>query len=141
GNPNGAQPTRHMEPVAVAEEMARTLTLRVVDPDGKPVAGALAGVQADFSEDTPAEQRAVFHEKSKDGKSNDRPMVTDGRGEGTGTAGRVFSPLGAGSMYLDLAAAPLVVVHEGRGLIALEELHPGDFGGAAREVRLRPACR
>jgi thiol-disulfide isomerase/thioredoxin len=137
GNPNGAKPTRHMEPASVAEEMKRTLTIKVVDPDGKPVAGALAGVKADFSEDTPAAERVIFVDKPKD-----RPMVTDDRGELTVAAGRLFSPTGAGSLYLDLGAAPLVIVHEGRALIALEELHPGDFGGGgAREVRLRPACR
>jgi thiol-disulfide isomerase/thioredoxin len=44
-------------------------------------------------------------------------------------------------MLLDLGTAPLVVLHEGRGLVALEELHPDDFDGGRREVRLQPACR
>jgi thiol-disulfide isomerase/thioredoxin len=136
GTPNGAKPEHHVDPASVAGEMSRTLTLRVLDPDGKPVAGALAGVKADFSEDVSPQERVTFVDKPKD-----RPMVSGADGGVTVTAGRVFSPTGAGSLYLDLGVAPLVVVDERRRLIALEQLRRADFDGGSREVRLKPACR
>src|SRR5213075_1748962 len=52
--------------------------------------------------------------------------------------------LGASRVFSDVSAAeplPLFVVHEGRGLVALGELSPSEFGKIrTRELRLDPAC-
>ena len=69
------------------------------------------------------------------------PAVTDLEGKVVLPAKLLFDPEGAGSSYLDLGTAPLVVVDERRDLIGLEEMPLSDFGsGKTREVRLQPAC-
>ena len=116
------------------------LTLNILDTDGRPVVGALVGRCGNFGDASAGEQHVAPFDDPKD-----RPLVSD-------TDGRVIVPATTlfftGSTYLDWDAAPLYVLHEGRGLVALLELHLLDFvapdagvGGKTREVRLQPACR
>jgi thiol-disulfide isomerase/thioredoxin len=137
GSPNGSLPTQRVDPRSVADEMRRQLVLKVVDPEGRPVSGALLGVQADFSDDTQSARRVIFFGKEPTGQ----PMVSDSNGEVSLVASRAFNPTDLGSGYLDLGVSPLVVVDEPRRLIALLELKLSDFDGRSREIRLQPGCR
>jgi thiol-disulfide isomerase/thioredoxin len=136
GNPNGPMPDERVDPKSVAAELGRHLTVKVVDPDGRPAPGVLLGVRADYSDDVAPARRVVFYDKAEE-----RPGVTDAQGQVTLTAAQVFSPTGAGSTFLDLRVAPLVALDEARRLVALEELRLTDFDGGRREIRLQPACR
>ncbi|HEY2588247.1 MAG TPA: TlpA disulfide reductase family protein [Tepidisphaeraceae bacterium] len=133
----GPNPETSVDPKTVAPKLAGELTLRILDPEGRPVPRALVGAKTHRGDGySPPDERVMFWTEPKA-----LPAVTDSDGEVVLPASLLFNPTGSGSGYLDLGTAPLVVLDERRDLIALEELPLSDFGGGkARTVRLRPAC-
>ena len=113
-----------------------TLDLRLVDPDGRPAAGALVGVFGYSGDDFPDLPRAYFEHQGP----GHRSLATDDRGRVTVPADWAFAPP---FLFSDGPVAPLYAVHEGRELAALDTFERSAFGdgGPVREVRLRPACR
>jgi thiol-disulfide isomerase/thioredoxin len=109
------------------------LKLKVVGPDGRPVAGALVGVFGRFS-DLPwlsEHQNAYF-----DSAPNPQTEITDSQGEVTIPAKLAFD-----GMYVDQPVAPLYILQETRGLVALEDMHRSEFNGATRDIHLQPICK
>ena len=74
-NTFGPRSEIHIDPTTVAKEMDRELTLKVLDPEGKPVWGALLGVR-NYRGDAlaPKDERVVFLTDPKE-----LPAVTDSR--------------------------------------------------------------
>lgn len=107
------------------------LTLRVVDGDGKAVSGALAGIYTNFGDNDPEHPRVDF----ADGK----PRASDGDGEIVLSATKVFD-----AKFINEPAAPIFIIHEGRGLVAQVQVQRSDFvaGGAGkmREIKLVAGC-
>jgi thiol-disulfide isomerase/thioredoxin len=139
GTPYGRYPKDRVDPKAATATLAKRITLKILDPEGRPVPGALVGIRGYFGDLVPPDERVFFREPPKD-----RPTVADASGEAIIPAARAFSPTGEGSTYLDLGYAPLYVLDEKRGLVALEELRLSDFEGDGphtREIRLQPGCR
>jgi thiol-disulfide isomerase/thioredoxin len=127
-NPYGSDASTQPLSPAIGE-----LRLKVLGPDGWPVAGALVGVFGRFS-DLPwlsQHQNAYF-----DSDPKPQTEITDSQGEVTIPAELAFD-----SMYADQSVAPLYILHDGRGLVALEDMHRSEFNGATREVRLQPICK
>jgi thiol-disulfide isomerase/thioredoxin len=109
------------------------LKLKVLDPDGRPVAGALVGVFGRFG-DVP-----WISSESQHTYFDSVPAKT----ETTDSAGEVTIPaeLAFDSMYADKPVAPLYILQESRDLVALEDMHRSEFNGVTREVNLQPICR
>ncbi len=108
-----------------------TITLRVLDGEGRAVAGALVGVFADFGDGISQLPRVCFW-----GDDGPRPAITDGRGEVTFSAAKAF-----GAKFHDQPTVPLFILDERHRLVARVELSRGDFAeNMVREVRLSPAC-
>ena len=137
GDAFGPKADNEVDPKALAGQLKARLTLRFTDSDGRPVAGALAGIWGQFGDLYPPDERVIFVQKPKD-----RPMISDDRGQIILSAERVFSPTGQGSLFLDLGVAPLYALDERDGLVALEELRLPEFDDRnTRSVLLRPCCR
>jgi thiol-disulfide isomerase/thioredoxin len=108
------------------------LKLVVLDPQGRPVSGALVGVFGEFGDAGWKYPRAYFETDTKP-----TAEITDARGKVTITADRAFQhPY----LYYDKVVAPLYVLQEQRGLVALEEMNRSEFDGSMREIRLQVAC-
>jgi thiol-disulfide isomerase/thioredoxin len=108
------------------------LKLVVLDPKGQPVSGALVGVFGEFGDAGWKYPRAYFETDSEP-----TAEITDARGKVTITANRAFQyPF----LYYDKVVAPLYVLQEQRGLVALEEMNRSEFDGSMREIRLQVAC-
>ena len=128
GNPFGPVSTYQRDAKAEAlwnSKVNSRLMLKVLDPEGGPVAGALVGVWGQFGDLFPLKDHVVF--------LRDKPAaVSDANGEVT------LAP----DYRNDRGLAPLYVLDERRGLAALEEVSLSEFGSARkREVHLGPACR
>lgn len=115
--------------------VAGQLKLKLVDPDGKPVAGARIGQYGHFGDYegvTTAAQHCSFYSNG-----NAVSVVSDAQGEATIDGAVVFT-----NLFRNELRAPLWVLDEGRQLAAMEELARSDFGReTVREVRLRPPCK
>lgn len=133
----GPNPKISVDPKSVAAKLAGELTIKILDPEGWPVAGALVGVKEQRGEEySPSDERVSFYTEAKE-----LPAVSDAEGQVVLPAKLLFDPGSSGSSYLDVGTAPLVVLDERRDLIALDELTLSDFGpGKTRELRLQPAC-
>lgn len=112
-----------------------TLELKLLDPDGKPISGAIAGVFGnfgDFYSDTPHAHFA----------GDDTSAVSDATGKLTLRAEDVFR---VPYRFSDKPAAPLYILHEQRRLVAIDKVDRADFKPTAtmpaREIRLMNACR
>ena len=112
-----------------------TLTLKVFDPDGKPVAGADAGVFCERGDRYgPEDVGTYFSYLREDGK----PCSTGADGTFVVRPEYVFTK----SRFAQNQSAPIYVVHEQRGLVALLEVQPADFNAdTVRDVRLEPGCK
>jgi thiol-disulfide isomerase/thioredoxin len=107
------------------------LTLSVLDPLGRPVAGALVGVFGAFGAGR-TYPHAYFETDTKPTSE-----ITDARGEVTIAADRAFQyPY----VYFNKTAAPLYILDENRGLVAMDVVSRSDFDGRTREIALQPAC-
>ncbi|HEX4796899.1 MAG TPA: TlpA disulfide reductase family protein [Humisphaera sp.] len=122
------------EPTALAQPSG-ILNLVVVDQDGHPVAGTLVGTSGAFGDSNPPQKRVNFYRGGPVA-----PEVTDAQGSVAIPASRVFAP--------DARLAPgepayaLYFLQPQRGLVALEDIRPADFGdGRIHNVRLSPACK
>lgn len=114
-----------------ASPVSGSLTIRAVDSDGHPVAGAMVGQFAVFGEVYAKEPRLHFATRTGSSPST----TTDALGQATIEAAAAF-----GSKFENQPTAPFWVLHEQRGLIALEEAQRSEFAGRAiHEVRLQPA--
>ncbi len=128
----------HALPGAIEKEPHREkaegdLKMLVLDQEGKPVIEAQVGAQAHFLDTPPTadDPRVNFFGEEQTG-----PATTDDNGVVNLTASRVFGKSSESAKTVDL-----YVIHEKRGLVALGELEPRDFGkGKMREIRLAPAC-
>jgi thiol-disulfide isomerase/thioredoxin len=120
------------EPTTQAIAGARgQLRLKVVDPQRRPVAGALVGVFGEFGAGS-RYPHAYFETDTKP-----TAEITDARGEVTIAADRAFQyPY----VYFNKSAAPLYVLDENRGLVAMDVISRSDFDGRTREITLQPAC-
>jgi thiol-disulfide isomerase/thioredoxin len=126
-------------PSAMIGPAAGDLTLKITDPDGQPVAGAMVGAFGQFGDTYPTEPR-VFFSYAADNKRVDKPVISDAEGLATIPAASVFDPNSPFRFSQD-ESAPLYVLQEQRGLVALEEIERREFGAAGvRRVRLQPAC-
>jgi thiol-disulfide isomerase/thioredoxin len=125
-NPYGSDASAQPLPPATGQ-----LKLKVLDPDGRPVAGALVGVFGRFG-DLP---RLSEYQHAYFDSDPPKTEVTDSAGEVTIPAELAFD-----SMYADKQVAPLYILHERRGLVALEDMRRSEFNGATREVHLHPVC-
>jgi thiol-disulfide isomerase/thioredoxin len=112
-----------------------SLTLKLIDPDGKPVQGALVGVWGMFG-DGPK----IFGNYPKPPTftlDNQKTATSDANGLLTVDAKDVFA-----EKFERQPIVPLYMLQEQRALVAEIDLSRGDFGAKdPREVRLQPACR
>jgi thiol-disulfide isomerase/thioredoxin len=110
------------------------LMLKVLDPDGKPVAGATVGVFCQRGDLYPEYHGAYSPYLTEQGKASE----TGADGTFAVRPEYVFTK----SRFSQNESAPLYVQHDGRGLVALLEVQPAEFEGAkVREVGLEAACR
>jgi thiol-disulfide isomerase/thioredoxin len=110
------------------------LHVRVLDPDGRPVAGAAIGRNGNFG-DLASPRGATFAPRGKA-----QLEMTGADGKATVQAAQVFRPNFSGPA--DELASTLFVLDAQHGQVALQELRPADFGGEkVLDIRLRPACR
>lgn len=131
----GPHPEVQTDLTSVATKLAGSLTIKVVDADGRPARGALVGMQSFRGDDSSPDDRVVFYTEPKN-----LPAVTDSDGEVELPAKLLFN-CGGGGSYFDFGSAPLVVTDESRGLMALIELPLSEFsGGKTHEIRLQHAC-
>ena len=137
GTPYGPKATHLPENQTPSDKLALKRTIRVLDPDGRPVVGARVGVSGEFGNlSTPADHVEFW--------SNDKPasVTTDANGEATLTVKQLFDP--EASRYGDQSTASLLVLEESRRLEAIHTIARDDFGPESAppiEVRLAPACR
>jgi thiol-disulfide isomerase/thioredoxin len=138
GDPFGAMPAAEEEDKnAFAASQTGSLKLKLLGPDGKTVIGARVGLREWFGDEFKPQDRVFFYDQEKD-----KPVVSDVEGNVLLSKVSIFGTPSNG--YRRLNSAPLVVLHEDRGLIALEELKLEEFDGSpsrAREIHLQPACR
>jgi thiol-disulfide isomerase/thioredoxin len=110
------------------------LRLKVLDPDGKAVAGALFGVWGHFGDRESGLPHAYFSTNGKD-----ESVISDAQGEATVQGAAVFA---SRFRVAEEPIARLYVMDERRGLAAFEEVRSSEFGGTrTHEVRLVPACK
>lgn len=129
-------PDENVDPKTVAGKLGGSLTLKVIDPQGRPAAGALVGIRSEMGDDIEADHFVYF-----DGEQRVVQKVTDSAGQVVLPAKLVFDPTGDGSLALDFGAAPIVVMDKPHGLVALDEIPLLEFsGGKTRTIRLQPAC-
>lgn len=132
----GPFPTTQVSPDTVAGPLAGKLTLKLLDPQGRPVSGALIGYHGFFGGDQKPEERVVSFDEDKG------PLLSDSQGLAVLPAKTVFNIGGSGSGFLDFGASPLWILHDGDLLCAMDELRLSDFvGDQTREIRLQPACQ
>ena len=131
----------HPEPRPPIAAPKGSLTVKVVDGDGRAVAGAMVGISSQRGDRFAGQVPIVYFPFVPD---EDSTRVTDASGLATIPGPHVFEA----ARFVDSPTAPMYVLHEGRGLAALEEFTREEFGqepGKAperpREVRLRAACR
>jgi thiol-disulfide isomerase/thioredoxin len=137
GSVFGPKSTREVNPADAAEKLKTDLCIRVVDAKGLPVPGARVGFWGQFGDEWPDDQRVVTFDRP-----NNRPIITDERGECVVTATQAFNANGNGSTYLGLGVAPLYVLEEGRRLVALGQVRLDEFGtGKLKSINLQPICR
>lgn len=104
------------------------LKLKLLDPDGHPVAGAAVGGFADFGNMWPQTPRVRF--------ASSGSLLSNGLGEVTVPTTTLFD-----AKFTDKPTAPLFILQEQRQLVAQVELRRADFASdQAREIRLSPAC-
>lgn len=123
------------QPAATQSAARGEMKLRILDPDGQPVAGALVGVFGYFGDRIAGLPRTYFESPQPTERS---PAESDDAGHVTVSAERVFrSPY----LFSNASSAPLYLVHEARGLVAIQVVRRDAFGGDDfREIRLDPAC-
>ena len=116
-----------------AEPSHGTLTIKVIDPDGRPVPGATVGQYCELDDSRPDEPHTAFHPAS--GKSVQ--LKTDSGGRATVDLAAVFV-----NKFARQPVAPLWILDERRGVGALEDVERFEFGGTTvHEIRLQPLCR
>jgi thiol-disulfide isomerase/thioredoxin len=127
---------KYAEPATRPAPTAGQLTLKIVDPDGHPIAGAHVGTYVNVIEDitpTPWYSRPFPHFPDPD---KAKAAVSDERGEVTVLATTAFD-----AKFAEQPAVPVYILEPSRRLIAGLELQRSDFeGNQVREVRLAPAC-
>jgi len=112
-----------------------TMTLKVVDGDGQPVAGAMVGISSALGDLYEGQAPHVYFPFVDD---KDSTASTGADGTVKIPASRIFEL----SRYTTDPSAPLYVLHEGRGLVALEEVQRAEFeGDHERTVRVVPLCK
>jgi len=105
------------------------LTLRMLDPEGKPIAGAEVGTYVDFGDVRPRGSHPSFF-------NADQPAISDEKGEVKLAAAAAFD-----AKFADQPTVPIYIVQQKRDLVAQINLNRADFSGQqTREVRLFPAC-
>jgi thiol-disulfide isomerase/thioredoxin len=111
------------------------LRLKVLDPDGRIVSGAVVGVWGLFGDESPASPHSYFSESGKKVEA----AISDAQGELTVEAAAVFAS------RFRVAGEPiarLYALDETRGLAAVEEVRNSEFGTERiHEIRLLPACK
>ncbi|HEV2294817.1 MAG TPA: TlpA disulfide reductase family protein [Tepidisphaeraceae bacterium] len=123
------------KPASAPPPATGALRLKLLDPDGKPLAGALVGVFGYFGDRYPSEFPTGF------GGEDGAPLASDAGGDVRLPAEKVFRPP---YRFGDDPSASLYIVHESRRLAAMEVVGRSEFKsdeGAVREIRLQPACR
>lgn len=129
-------PDPNVDPKSVAGKLGGSLTLTVIDPQGRPAAGVLVGIRSEMGDDIDADHFVYF-----DGEPKVVQKVTNSAGQVVLPAKLVFDPTGQGSFALDFGAAPIVVMDKPRRLAALDEVPFSQFsGGKTRTIQLQPAC-
>jgi len=117
---------------ATTQPVQGELKLRILDPAGHPIAGALVGVFGEFGDVHSDYPHAYFDVDPKL-----QSKTTDAKGEVTIPANITYQwPF----MYDDKIIAPLYILDEDRRLAALVHVQRTDFNGSTREIRLEPAC-
>ncbi|MGA3067567.1 MAG: redoxin domain-containing protein [Tepidisphaeraceae bacterium] len=110
---------------------AGNLTLKVLDPDGHPVSGAMVGIWANFGNAYPRLRRVRFANDADPSQT-----TTNDKGEVTISAVTAFD-----AKFVDQPAVPLFILDQQRQLVAQVEAERADFAqGQIREVHLSPAC-
>jgi thiol-disulfide isomerase/thioredoxin len=126
-----AEPTTKPAPAKPTGE----LKLKLLDPDGHPVAGATVGVFGNWGDRFSKRNRSGFVGK------NDvecQGLVSDVNGEVTLPAARVFVPP---FRFGNDESAPLYIIHEKLNLAASHEVQRTRFNEPAPlEIRLQVAC-
>jgi thiol-disulfide isomerase/thioredoxin len=117
-----------------------SLKVKLVDEHGDAVAGAQVGIFGQWGDSRPQPWHTFFVGK----RDVDRaPLVSNATGDVVVPATRVFVPPFRSS---DELTATLYILHEARGLVALERIDGSDFSDDAsaskvNEIRLNPACK
>src|SRR4051812_10528718 len=129
--PLAQQALAYRHPTTQAAEPTGKLKVRVIDPDGKPVAGAAVGVFAGFGDVYPQNPHARFATDKEV-----KPLLTNESGEAIVEASHAFA-----AKFQDQPTTPLWIIHESRDLVATQDVSVDDFkANASREIRLAPAC-
>jgi thiol-disulfide isomerase/thioredoxin len=116
---------------AAAAPVAGSLSLKVIDPEGRPVVGAKVGVFRLAGRHLGHEPKVYLL-----GSGKSEPAVTDGKGEVVLPADSVFA-----AKFSEQPAAPLWVMDDQHGLAGFDQVRRAEFGGKElHTVRLQPAC-
>jgi thiol-disulfide isomerase/thioredoxin len=128
------EPPGHPAPKPELPAPKGALKLKALDPEGRPVEGAMLGISGNFG-DRYKDVPLVYFPFVPDAEAT---AATAADGTATIPGSRVF----ALSRYATDPSAPLLVFQSQKGLVALEEVKRAEFeGDHTREVRLQPACR
>jgi thiol-disulfide isomerase/thioredoxin len=102
--------------------------LKLLDPDGNPVAGAMVGGFANFGDMWPESPPVQF--------ASSKSLASNSLGEVTVPATALFD-----AKFTDQPSAPLYIWQDQRQLVAQVDLWRTDFrSNQVREIRLSPAC-
>jgi thiol-disulfide isomerase/thioredoxin len=109
------------------------LRVRVIDPAGRPVAGAAVGIFGTFGNSFPKQAGFVFLPSDQDALR----LATNDVGLATIPAGIAFA-----SKFEDQPVVPIWVMDDRRGLITKFDVSRSEFAtGVERTIQLQPMCR
>ncbi len=130
-----ARGTLAFDPPRQAAVATGQLQIRVLDPEGHPVEGAMLGCFGSLGDLYPDKPNAYFVIKHEP-----KGATTNAAGEVFVNAESVFIP--DSPRFHDQTIAPLFVLTKTHALAALTEVNRSEFtAGKVREIRLQPACR
>jgi thiol-disulfide isomerase/thioredoxin len=136
GNVYGPSHVPNVNPADVPDKLKGNLTIKVLDPSGHPVPGALAGIYGQFGDEWPEDQRVIFYDQPKS-----HPIVSDANGLLAVSATRVYNPASKGSGFLNSGVAPLYVLDQTHSLVGLDEIALAEFQtDKVHEIKLSPVC-
>ncbi len=117
--------------------MPKTLTIRLVGPDGRPVAGAIVGNHGNWSSDKPTKLQVHFWGPTREMLSDEQGRVSVARSTSDTSP---FPKADEPYVFSTLGRAIVYAITADHRLVGLKQLSETDTP-AAVEVQMEPACR